>query len=142
MSDSYAIEVTNLVKRYEDVTAVDGLSFKVREGEIFGFLGPNGAGKSTTINILCGLLEPTSGTAHVLGYNIEKDTSTIKEKIGVCPQEPAIYPYLTGKENIELIGALQDVEKSVLKSNTESLLEKVGLTEAANRRAGKYNSPR
>ena len=129
MSNTYAIEVSNLVKQYEDVTAVNDLSFKVYEGEIFGLLGPNGAGKSTTINILCGLLEPTSGTASVLGYDL-KDALKIKEKIGVCPQEPAVYPYLTGRENVELMGSLQDVEVSVMKKNADSLLEKVGLTEA------------
>lgn len=138
MSNTYAIEVSNLVKQYEDVTAVNDLSFKVYEGEIFGLLGPNGAGKSTTINILCGLLEPTSGTASVLGYDL-KDALKIKEKIGVCPQEPAVYPYLTGRENVELMGSLQDVEVSVMKKNADSLLEKVGLTEASGRRAGKYS---
>ena len=139
MTNTYAIEVSNLVKQYEDVTAVNDLSFKVYEGEIFGLLGPNGAGKSTTINILCGLLEPTSGTASVLGYDLKKDALKIKERIGVCPQEPAIYPYLTGKENVELIGCLQDVESTVMKKNTDRLLEKVGLSEAAGRRAGKYS---
>ena len=73
-----AISIKNLVKRYDDVTAVDGLSFDVEEGEIFGLLGPNGAGKSTTINILSGLLEPTSGSATVLGFDVQREPTKVK----------------------------------------------------------------
>lgn len=134
-----AIEVSELVKRYGDITAINRLSFFVRKGEIFGLLGPNGAGKSTTINILCGLLEPTSGTALVLENNIEKEPMKIKQKIGVCPQEPSVFSYLTARENIELMGTLQGLEKSKLKDNIEILLHKMGLSEIANRRVSKYS---
>jgi len=134
-----AITVADLVKRYEDVTAVDGLSFEVEEGEVFGLLGPNGAGKSTTINILSGILEPTSGKATVLGFDVRRESVEIKERIGVCPQEPAFFPYLTGRENIELIGDLHGMEKKRLRERTDSLLDRVGLGEASSRRAGKYS---
>ena len=138
-STGQAISIKNLVKRYEDVTAVDDLSFSVEAGEVFGLLGPNGAGKSTTINILSGLLEPTSGSATVMGFDVQKEPGKVKERIGVCPQEPAFFPYLTGKENIELMGNLQDMPKEKLRERTDWLLDQVGLGEASSRRAGKYS---
>jgi len=138
-STGQAISIKNLVKRYEDVTAVDDLSFSVEAGEVFGLLGPNGAGKSTTINILSGLLEPTSGSATVMGFDVQKEPGKVKERIGVCPQEPAFFPYLTGKENVELMGNLQDMPKERLRERTDWLLDQVGLGEASSRRAGKYS---
>jgi len=134
-----AISIKNLVKRYDDVTAVDGPSFDVEMGEIFGLLGPNGAGKSTTINILSGLLEPTSGSATVLGFDVQKEPGKIKERIGVCPQEPAFFSFLTGRENVELMGNLQDMPKEKLRERTDWLLDQVGLGEVSSRRAGKYS---
>ena len=134
-----AISIKNLVKRYDDVTAVDDLSFDVEAGEIFGLLGPNGAGKSTTINILSGLLVPTSGSATVMGFDVQREPGKVKERIGVCPQEPAFFPYLTGKENVELMGNLQDMPKEKLRERTDWLLDQVGLGEASSRRAGKYS---
>jgi ABC-2 type transport system ATP-binding protein len=138
-STGQAISIKNLVKRYEDVTAVDDLSFSVEAGEVFGLLGPNGAGKSTTINILSGLLEPTSGSATVMGFDVQKEPGKVKQRIGVCPQEPAFFPYLTGKENVELMGNLQDMPKEKLRERTDWLLDQVGLGEASSRRAGKYS---
>ena len=138
-STGQAISIKNLVKRYEDVTAVDDLSFSVEAGEVFGLLGPNGAGKSTTINILSGLLEPTSGSATVMGFDVQKEPGKVKQRIGVCPQEPAFFPYLTGKENVELMGNLQDMPKERLRERTDWLLDQVGLGEASSRRAGKYS---
>jgi ABC-2 type transport system ATP-binding protein len=134
-----AIRVEGLVKRYEDVIAVDGLSFEVELGEIFGLLGPNGAGKSTTINILSGLLEPTEGEAVVLGYEVRSESTMIKERIGVCPQEPAYYAHLTGRENIELIADLHLIPRKEGKRRTDALLDLVGLGEASSRRVGKYS---
>lgn len=134
-----AISIKNLVKRYDDVTAVDGLSFDVEEGEIFGLLGPNGAGKTTTINILSGLLEPTSGSATVLGFDVQREPGKVKERIGVCPQEPAFFSYLTGRENVELMGNLQGMPKEKLRERTDWLLDQVGLGAASSRRAGKYS---
>ncbi len=134
-----AISVVDLVKRYEDVTAVDGLSFAVEVGEIFGLLGPNGAGKSTTINILSGILEPTGGRATVLGFDVQRESAKVKERIGVCPQEPAFFPYLTGRENVELIGDLHLMPGEELKERTDWLLDVVGLGESSSRRTGKYS---
>ncbi len=134
-----AISIKNLTKRYDDVTAVDDLSFDVEAGEIFGLLGPNGAGKSTTINILSGLLEPTSGSATVMGFDVQREPGKVKERIGVCPQEPAFFPYLTGRENVELMGNLQGMPKEKLRERTDWLLDQVGLGETSSRRAGKYS---
>ncbi len=134
-----AIILENLTKRYEDKTAVDKLCLQVGNGELFGLLGPNGAGKTTTIGILCGLIKPTSGTAKICGYEIQKEMQKIKELIGVCVQETAIYPYLSGKENIELIGNLHCMDKNLLKKRSNMLLTKMGLNEDAKRLATKYS---
>ncbi len=138
-SVTHAISVVDLVKRYEDVTAVDGLSFDVEVGEIFGLLGPNGAGKSTTINILSGILEPTGGRATVLGFDVQSESKEVKDRIGVCPQEPAFFSYLTGRENVELIGDLHLMPGKELEERTDHLLDAVGLGEASSRRTGKYS---
>ena len=134
-----AIVVRNLVKKFGDITAVNDLSFEVKEGEIFGLLGPNGAGKTTTIKMLTGLLNPTSGNATVGGYDIRKNISKVKELIGVCPQQAAIFKYLTGRENIELFGNLHTMDKKELKERTESLLEAVNFTETSKRKAKGYS---
>jgi ABC-2 type transport system ATP-binding protein len=134
-----AIMIDHLSKKYEDVKAVDDLSLKVERGELFGLLGPNGAGKTSIINILCGLTKPTEGTATVGDYDIQKDGGKIKEMIGVCPQETAVYPYLTGAENVDLFGNLHNMNKETLKKRRSMLLEKMGLTQDAKRKAEKYS---
>jgi ABC-2 type transport system ATP-binding protein len=133
------IVVNNLTKQFDDITAVNGLNLEVRKGEMFGFLGPNGAGKTTTINMLCGLLAPTSGTAHVAGHDVTKEATKMKEHIGVCPQEAAVFRFLTGRENIELLGNLHGVEKDILRERTASLLTDADFVEAAKRRAKGYS---
>lgn len=138
MSES-AIIMERLGKQYQDVTALDNLSLQVGKGELFGLLGPNGAGKTTTISILCGLLKPSAGQASICGYDVQKDVSKVKEMIGVCIQETAIYPYLTGAENIDLFGNLHTLDKATLKARQSMLLDKMGLTADAKRRAGKYS---
>ena len=103
-NSKFSIEVENLrkvftaKKGYDDIIAVDNVSFKVKTGELFGFLGPNGAGKTTTINMLIGLIKPSSGTAIVNGYDVKDALYHIKQLIGVCPQEPAVFKQLTGKD--------------------------------------------
>ncbi|MEM3609247.1 MAG: ATP-binding cassette domain-containing protein [Candidatus Bathyarchaeia archaeon] len=134
-----AIVMERVVKRFEDVTAVDDVSLYVAKGELFGLLGPNGAGKTTTVNILCGLLKPTSGVVVVGGYDVQKESGKVKELIGVCPQETAVYPYLTGIENIELFGNLHVLDKDTLKTRRDMLLEKMGLAQDAKRRVEKYS---
>jgi ABC-2 type transport system ATP-binding protein len=140
-----AIEVLNLRKIYrnkktiEEVKAVDGISFSVKKGEIFGLLGPNGAGKTTIINILCGLISPTEGDAYVERHHIKKDLKKIKELIGVCPQQAAIYQYLNAKENIELFGKLHLVKKEDINKRMNMFLNLLGLSEASKRKAKHYS---
>ncbi|NHJ85869.1 MAG: ABC transporter ATP-binding protein [Asgard group archaeon] len=137
--NSISIEVTDLRKVYKsqrkmpEVNAVDGISFSVKKGEVFGLLGTNGAGKTTTINILTGNLLPTDGIAKVGGYNVEKNMNKIKEMISVCPQEPALYSYLTGIGNIKFFGELYLIPKDQLNKRADELLELIGLNDARNR---------
>jgi ABC-2 type transport system ATP-binding protein len=133
------IRIENLTKKFEDVTAVDNLFLEIEKGELFGLLGPNGAGKTTVIKILCGLLEPTSGSIWVGGIDVRREAAKVKELIGVCPQDTAAYPFLSGRENVELFGNLHTMPKEKLKKNTEELFEKMGLSEDAGRRLGKYS---
>ena len=141
--DNIAIEVRNLKKyfknKFETIKAVDDISFKVKKGELFGFLGPNGAGKTTTINILSGLLRPMEGTAIIGGYDVLKDLKKVKELIGICPQEPAIFKFLNAQENIELFGNLHLMSKEELKERTQNLLEKLDLLEASKRKTKGYS---
>ena len=134
-----AVVMEHLTKNYEDVIALEDLSLQIEKGELFGLLGPNGAGKTTTINILCGLTKQTSGTARVGGFDVQRETEKVKELIGVCPQETAIYPYLTGAENVELFGNLYSMTKKDIKTRSNILLEKLGLTQDAKRRAEKFS---
>jgi len=139
MNQRNAIKIDGLVKRFSDITAVDGLSLEIREGEIFGLLGPNGAGKSTTINVLSGLIEPTSGSAIVGGFDIAKEPGKVRKIIGVCPQHSAYYKYLTGRENIKLFGDLQGMPKALINERSAYLIEKIGLEESADRKADGYS---
>jgi ABC-2 type transport system ATP-binding protein len=134
-----AIKIESLTKRFEDKTALEDLNLQVSKGELFGLLGPNGAGKTTTINILCGLVKPTSGTAKIYGFDVQKEAQAVKELIGVCPQETAVYPYLTGKENLELFGNLNGMNKKAVKERSKMLLDKMDLVEDAKRVAAKYS---
>jgi len=124
-----AIEVQNLTKRYEDVTAVNHINFEVKKGEIFGFLGPNGAGKTTTIRILTGLLKPDEGKAFVVGYDVAKNPIEAKQCIGVVPEVSNAYIDLTAWENLTLIGKLYGVPAQKLQENATKLLKEFGLYE-------------
>ena len=139
MDDESAIVIEHLDKHYQDVKALDDLNLQVSKGELFGLLGPNGAGKTTTISILCGLVKPSDGAASVSGYDVQKNTEKVKEQIGVCIQETAVYPFLTGAENIDLFGNLYSMNKDVLKARKAMLLSKMGLEEDAKRKAQKYS---
>lgn len=129
----------NLTKKYEDTIAVDNLNLEVEKGELFGLLGPNGAGKTTTISILCGLIKQTSGSAKIYGYDVQKEAQKVKDLIGVCIQETAIYPYLSGTENLELFGKLYGMDKKLIKERSKILLAKMGLKEDAKRVTAKYS---
>jgi ABC-2 type transport system ATP-binding protein len=133
------IAIDNLTRQFGEVTAVDELSLAVPKGELFGLLGPNGAGKTTTINVLCGLIPPTRGSATVGGYNVQKEPEKVKALIGVCPQDTAVFDYLTGRENVEFFGSLHGMSKEPLKKNARLLLEKIGFVEDADRRVKTYS---
>jgi len=134
-----AIIIKDLVRRFEDVTAVDDLNLEIEQGELFSLLGPNGAGKTTTINILSGILEPTEGTAIIAGFDVTKNLEEIREIIGVCPQEAAVFKFLNARENIELFGSLHGVPGKELEERTNTFLELLGLAEASRRMAKGYS---
>ena len=134
-----AISITNLTKRFDDITAVDNLSLEIGWGELFGILGPNGAGKSTLVNILSTLLDPTNGSATVDDHDVIFDPDSVREVIGVCPQKPAFYPHLTGEENITLMGDMYLVPKDVLKERVMIMVEKIGMADHIGRRAKDYS---
>jgi len=125
----HAIVVQELTKYYEDVTAVDHISFEVEKGEIFGFLGPNGAGKSTTIRVLTGLIKPDGGKAFVAGYDISKNPIEAKQRSGVVPEVSDAYVDLTAWENLALMGKLYGVSPQEIRENATKLLKEFGLFE-------------
>ncbi len=124
-----AIEVHALEKRYGEVEAVRGVSFAVRQGEVFGFLGPNGAGKTTTISILSCLEEPTSGSAVVAGHDVTKSPAQVKKRIGLVPQELALYPTLSARDNLLFFGSIYGLRGRDLRRRVSEALEMVGLTD-------------
>jgi ABC-2 type transport system ATP-binding protein len=126
--DKFAIQTSQLTKAFDGLVAVDGLELNIRKGELFALLGPNGAGKTTTINMLCCLLRPTSGTARIMGYDINQQPFKIKEIIGVAPQETAISEHLNTQENMSLIGRIHGLNSPELKNRSQQLLETMGLT--------------
>ena len=134
-----AVSIDGLTKDYGDLRAVDGLDLAIPEAEVFGLLGPNGSGKTTTINCLTGLLKPTGGTIRVLGLDVQVEGPEARQVIGVSPQETAVYPYLTGEENVRLFGELYSVPRKALGARVNYALEKVGLLDEARRRVGKYS---
>jgi len=134
------IRVQNLEKIFEgNVRAVDGVSFEVGEGEVFGFLGPNGAGKTTTISILTTLMLPTGGTAEVLGNNVVNRPGAVRKGIGLVPQDLTVDGELTGRENMELQAKLYNVSMTKATKRIDELLNLVGLTDAQNRMVKNYS---
>jgi ABC-2 type transport system ATP-binding protein len=133
------IVAENLVRHFGDVEAVNGINLHVNAGEIFGFLGPNGAGKSTVVRMLTTLLRPTSGKAFVAGFDVAKHPNEVRQRIGVALQDAAIDPLMTGVELLRLQAVLYAIPKSKMKSRADELLERVGLTAAADRRVGTYS---
>jgi ABC-2 type transport system ATP-binding protein len=122
-----SIEVKSLTKKFGDFTAVDGISFEVGRGSIFGFLGANGAGKSTTIRMLCGLLDPTSGTATVGGFDVGREPDRVKRVIGYMSQRFSLYEDLTVVENIRFFGGVYGLSKTTVKARLPWVLEMAGL---------------
>jgi len=123
------IKTSNLTKKYNDLKAVDDISFSIKQGEIFGFLGPNGAGKTTTIKMLTTLLNPTQGTAEISGYNIKKQKNQVRQSIGVVFQDPALDSELTGEENLEYHARMYGIAKNKRQQRIKNVLELVDLTD-------------
>ncbi len=124
----------DLVKRFRERTALAGLNLSVKQGQLYGLVGPNGAGKTTLIRILCGLLRPTEGEAHVLGWRVPN--FRIQSQLGYMPQETALYPDLTVMQNLEFFGELYDLPRDQLRDRAESLLKLVGLQDRRNQSGG------
>src|SRR5690242_18558886 len=125
-----AIVVEELRKRYGEVQALDGVTFSVQEGEVFGLLGPNGAGKSTTVRTLVTLTHADSGTAFVAGHNVRNDQEAVRKAIGYVSQDSGVDQFGTGRENLMLQGRIQGMGGADLRARTDELLELVGIAEA------------
>ena len=134
-----AIEIKSLSKHYKDVVAVDNLSLNIKEGELFSLLGVNGAGKTTTIKMLSCLYAPTSGEAFLLGKSILNDTADVKSFIAVSPQETAVAPKLTVRENLELICGIYAFPKSKTEEKIRELTNTLSLNAVMNKKAGKLS---
>ena len=134
-----AIEVAGLERAFGEVLAVQGIDLEVPEGGIYGFLGPNGAGKTTTVRMLTTLLLPTGGQASVAGHDIVAEARQVRASIGVALQEAALDPLMTGRELIRLQATLQGLPPAAGRKRADDLLERVGLTYAADRRVGTYS---
>jgi ABC-2 type transport system ATP-binding protein len=133
------LEVQNLVKKFDDFTAVDGVSFDIQGGEVFSLLGPNGAGKTTTISMLSCLLEPTSGDAIVGGHSISREALEVKRIIGVVPQEIALYEELSAHENLTFWGQMYGLGGNTLKTRVNEVLEQIGLADRAKDKIKTYS---
>jgi linearmycin/streptolysin S transport system ATP-binding protein len=136
---SSILEARNLVKQYGDFVAVKGISFDIKEGEIFSLLGPNGAGKTTTISMLSTLYAPTSGDATIAGHSITKNPMAVKQAIGVVPQELALYEDLSARENLIFWGQMYGLNSKLLHNRVDEVLEQIGLTDRAKNRVKTYS---
>ena len=134
-----AIKTVDLTKKYGKITAVDHLNLEIHRGELFSLLGVNGAGKTTTIKILTGLASPTDGEAFVYGFHVEKESDQIKRLIGVSPQQTAVAPNLSVKENLELICGIYGFSKNKTKAKILELTEQFNLQDVLQRKAGKLS---
>lgn len=134
-----AIKTTKLVKRYKNLTAVDKMGLEIQQGELFSLLGVNGAGKTTAIKMLSCLTKPTSGDAIVGGYSITKESEQVKRLIGVSPQETAVAPNLSVKENLELICGIHGFSKEKTKAKIQGLSEQFSLDSVLLKKAGKLS---
>ena len=139
MSALALIETRSLVKRYGDKIAVDNVSLQVQGGEVFGFLGPNGAGKTTTIKMIVGLLQPTSGTVHVAGVDVQAQPLIAKASCGYVPDTPNLYAKLTARELLRFVGDLYNLDRRQVAQRTEELLRVLDLTTAADDTVDSYS---
>jgi len=133
------IQVENLHKSYGSLRAVDGISFEIPEGELFGFLGPNGAGKTTSISMISGLLKPDSGSVRIGDIDVWQSPKAAKRILGLVPQDVSLYEELTGWENLQFWGSLYDLPRAELKASIGEWLERVGLSDRAREPVAKYS---
>jgi len=135
------IETENLTKKFGDLTAVDGVTLHVEEGEVFGFLGPNGAGKTTTVRMLCCLISKTSGEARIAGYEVGKDADSLKIRklIGLVPDNVGLYDDLSAYDNLDFYGKLYDCTEAQRKENIQRFLTMLGLWEKKDVAAGTFS---
>ena len=139
MPDQSAIEARALRKDFGELRAVNGVNFRVQRGEIFSLLGPNGAGKTTTLSILSCLLQPTGGDAYVMGYSVTREPNEVKRLIGVVPQEVALYPDLSARENLTFWGKMYGLRGAALKMRVDEVLEIIGLADRQKGRVDKFS---
>lgn len=133
------IRIARLRKTYEKTIAVDDISLHVKSGEIYGLLGPNGAGKTTTVGIVSGLLKPTSGTVHLDGHDLSRDARLAKRVLGVVPQDLALYPELSARDNLKFWGGLYGLPKADLSDRIEEILRAVDLLDRAKEPVKKFS---
>lgn len=134
------IATKELTKNFGNFTAVDGVNLEIPKGQLFGLLGPNGAGKTTLVRMLCTLLEPSEGTAEVAGYDIVKDASEVRKRIGVVSDGVSLYKDLTIEENLKLFSTLYDLPKSMAEDRMQNLLDMFNFKEKSKRLVGKLSS--
>jgi ABC-2 type transport system ATP-binding protein len=132
MTGNVSIQARELTRKFGAFTAVDHISFEVKQGEIFGFLGANGAGKTTAIRILCGLLTPTSGEATVSGFDVYREREKIKASIGYMSQKFSLYPSLTARENMIFYAGVYGMKRKEIMEKVHSMIENLGVTAYAN----------
>jgi ABC-2 type transport system ATP-binding protein len=135
----HILEADHLVKKYGETLAVDGISFEVEEGEVFGLLGPNGAGKTTTISMLTGVLEPTSGTARIGGHDLLTEPAEVKRVNGLVPQDLALYPTLSARSNLQFFGRIYGLRGRELRERVDDVLAIVALADRADEAIEKYS---
>jgi len=133
------LEAQHLVKRFHGIKVVDDVSFVVRAGEVVGYLGPNGSGKTTTGRMLTGLMEPSSGAVLFGGRSIGDDPVAYRRRLGYVPEEPALYSFLSGREQLQLIGRLREIPEDVLEHRMRALLQLFGLADAAEQSISAYS---
>lgn len=139
MDTDVIIETTSLTKRYGEQTAVDGLTFKVKEGEIFGFLGPNGAGKTTTLLMLMGLSRPSDGSVRICGFNPERNSREVKRIVGYLPENVGFYEDLNAVQSLEYIADLNGMDRDQVRDKILDALEDVGLSEELEKKVGAFS---
>jgi ABC-2 type transport system ATP-binding protein len=127
MSDTFAVELKSIVKRYSEILAVDNVDLTIEKGEIFGLLGPNGSGKSTTLKMLLGLVQPDSGSVNVLGIDAQKDPVSVKQLVGYVPESPRLYEFLTGIEYLDFIGDIYGMQNAEKQSRITEYLKALQL---------------